>query len=328
MFYRCVNCGGNVVYDPEKKRMKCLSCGEYDCQETVPSTSPMICSNCGSSIPFSQYASASRCGACGTYVIRDDFVTYPYGADKVIPFQVSKRDAEEALKEEFGKKLFLPATFLSEKTLEQLRGVYVPFWLYDYDTDIHYSAVGTKVRSWTSGNTRYTETSYYQVGREIHIDYAGVPVDASIEMPDSVMDWMEPYKYKQMIQHDNKFLSGFDAEVYNFPPDQLQQRALRKVDEDSRQWIRKSASEYSSLTQENVNVNNRPAGNQFALLPVWIYDYRYRNENYRFFVNGQTKKCVGTAPLSLGKTVGLTSLLLGSLCAAFAGVILFLGVLF
>lgn len=328
MLYRCKNCGGNVVYDPAGKMMKCLSCGGNESQEMVPSTTPWTCTNCGSQIPFSQYASASRCKACGTYVIRDDFVAYPYGADKVIPFKVTKHEAEEALIAEFGKKLFLPSTFLSEKTLEQLRGMYVPFWLYDYDTDIAYTATGTKVRSWTTGNTQYTETSYYHVARDLHIDYAGVPVDASIDMPDQIMDWMEPYQYGDIEQHDNKFLSGFEAEIYNFPPDQLQPRALDKINVANREWLRKSTSEYSTLTQERMNMNNRPTGNQFALLPVWIYDYRYHGEYYRFFVNGQTKKCVGKAPLSLGKAIGLTSLLFASLCAAATGISLFLGVLF
>ena len=68
----------------------------------------------------------------------------------------------------------------SQKTLEALKGVYVPFWMYDYDSDVAYEAIGTKVRSWTSGDKRYTETSYFDVGRRLHVNYEGIPVDASI----------------------------------------------------------------------------------------------------------------------------------------------------
>ena len=113
----------------------------------------------------------------------------------ILPFKFSKRLAEEKLKEEFGKKLFLPADFLSTKTLEKLRGVYVPFWIYDFDSNVDYTAIGTKVRTWTSGDTRYTETSYFDVYRKLHIKYNGIPVDASVEMPDGIMDLMEPYGY-------------------------------------------------------------------------------------------------------------------------------------
>ena len=64
--------------------------------------------------------------------------------------------------------------------------------MYDYDSDVAYEAIGTKVRSWTSGDKRYTETSYFDVGRSLHVNYEGIPVDASIAMEDGIMDLMEP----------------------------------------------------------------------------------------------------------------------------------------
>ena len=147
MIYKCVNCGGNVVFDPQSGHMKCLSCGGSDCEQSIPSETPMICPSCGSQITYrNEYGSAGKCPACGTFLIRDDFVVYPYGPDMILPFKFSKRLAEEKLKEEFGKKLFLPADFLSTKTLEKLRGVYVPFWIYDFDSNVDYTAIGTKVR--------------------------------------------------------------------------------------------------------------------------------------------------------------------------------------
>ena len=144
MIYKCMNCGGNVVYDPQSGHMKCMSCGGSDCEQSIPSETPMICPACGTQITYrNEYGSAGKCPACGVPIIRDDFIVYPYGPDVILPFKVSKRDAEEKLKQEFGKKLFLPSDFLSTKTLERLRGVYVPFWLYDFDTNVDYKAVGT-----------------------------------------------------------------------------------------------------------------------------------------------------------------------------------------
>ena len=72
-------------------------------------------------------------------------------------------------------------------------GDYVPFWFYDYDTNCTFHGEGTKVRSWTTGNTQYTETSYYDIVRDMDIDFDNIPVDASMGMPDDVMDLMEPF---------------------------------------------------------------------------------------------------------------------------------------
>ena len=100
MIYKCVNCGGNVVFDPQSGHMKCLSCGGSDCEQSIPSETPMICPSCGSQITYrNEYGSAGKCPACGTFLIRDDFVVYPYGPDMILPFKFSKRLAEEKLKE-------------------------------------------------------------------------------------------------------------------------------------------------------------------------------------------------------------------------------------
>ena len=38
-----------------------------------------------------------------------------------------------------------------------MEGIYVPFWLYDYKACYDYTGEGVRVRTWTSGNTEYTE---------------------------------------------------------------------------------------------------------------------------------------------------------------------------
>ena len=194
-------------------------------------------------------------------------------------------------------------------------------------SNVDYQAVGTKVRTWTSGDKRYTETSYFDVARKIHVNYQGIPVDASIAMEDGIMDLMEPYDYAELIKHDNKFLSGFEAETYNMPPDQLASRAQEKADKANRGWIREYTSGYDTLTSERFTSNNRQTGTKFALMPVWVYEYRFQNQNYKFYVNGQTGKCIGTPPRSIGKAVGLTALVMASVFIGLDGLSLLLGVL-
>ena len=293
----------------------------------MESPQPVICINCGSQIPYTEFQSAGRCPSCGTYLLRDDKISYPYGADVILSFQITRHEAEDKLKQEFGKKLFLPGSFLSQKTLENMKGMYVPFWMYDYNSDIDYQAIGTKVKTWTSGDRKYTETSYYDVARKLHVDYENIPVDASIVMEDGIMDLMEPYDYGELVGHDNKYLSGFEAETYNMPPDQLEPRARAKADKANRGWVDRNTSGYSTLTSERMSSNNKLMGNRFALMPVWVYEYRFQGQNYKFYVNGQTGKCVGTPPRSIGRAAGLTALLFAGALLVLDGLSLLLGVL-
>ncbi len=308
LVFKCKNCRGQVTYNPDKGSMVCENCDSVESQDIITSETPSICPGCGTSVEPGEYTSATRCPSCGTYLILDDKVRYPYGANVVIPFKLSKDKAADILVERFKKSLFLPNDFLSRKTLEKLAGAYVPFWLYDFDTDVDYSATGTKVKSWTTGNRRYTETSYYNIHRRLNIDYKGIPVDASKAMDDEVMDLMEPYDYKLLNEYDDKFLSGFYSEVYNFTPDELTPRAEKKANKSSDAWIRSEVSGYNTLTNIRKNVANKRTGNEYALLPVWKYVYRYNNKNYAFYVNGQTGKTYGSLPICKWKLITYSSM--------------------
>ena len=300
MIFKCKNCGGNVVYSPERKKMFCPFCESEDSEErqdgvietsgdenSIASEASQaagadqpegklsaaegealkkvnkVCPNCGGEIPMTASTSATQCPYCDNYVIVDDQIAGSYTPHMLIPFRMGKEGCKKLIRDKFEKCIFAPTDFLSEVRLNGIHGDYVPFWFYDYDTNCTFHGEGTKVRSWTTGNTQYTETSYYDIVRDMDINFDNIPVDASIGMPDDVM------------LHDS--YSGYSS--------------VRKLGENI------------SVTGSEVN---------YGLLPVWKYDYTYKGKEYPFYVNGQTGKLVGTAPISKAKvwayagTLGVT----------------------
>lgn len=320
MQFKCVNCGGNVVYDPKSGSMLCMSCNSVNTEEIVKQDDCYACPSCGAKLTVNDFTSATKCEYCGSYNIIDEKITYPYGPDLVLPFRFTKEQATELLRKEFKDKLFCPSDFLSQRTLENLVGEYVPFWLYSYDTHAVWDGIGTKVRTWRSGNTEYTETSKFQVYREMNIDFKQLPVDASIKMPDTIMDIMEPYEYKDLEAFQPKYLSGFQGETYNQTPDQLEPRARAKADKDADSLLRSSMTGYNSLTPTRRDIQHRPSSREFAMMPVWKYVYRYHNKDFEYYINGQTGKVYGKLPKSVGK-------ILFSGGTLFAGILLLLKVL-
>lgn len=304
MIFKCQNCGGNVVYSPERHKMFCPYCESEESQEVKTSDGGeiQICPDCGGEIPLKEHTSATQCPYCNNFLILDERMAGEYLPKVVIPFQLGKDTCKNSLREKFRKNVFIPTDFLSEARLDSLEGDYVPFWLYDYDINVDYQAEGTKVRSWTSGNMSYTETSYYDVRRNLDIAFQDIPVDASVQMPDDVMDLMEPYDYKQMIPFDPKYLSGFRAERYNMSAVQAENRAKHKMTEDTNVLVKAQVSGYSSVRTQRNDVRIQNAKQTFGLLPVWRYLYRYAGREYPFYVNGQTGKIVGIPPVS-GKKV-------------------------
>ncbi len=318
MIYKCRNCGGNAVYSPEKHGMYCPYCdSEGSAERSDESLGELtVCPNCGGEVKVGPHTAASRCPSCDCYLIFNERVEGAYAPRMILPFQLGKEACKLSLRDRFRTFRFAPTGFLSEAKLNAMEGVYVPFWFYDYDTHLEFSGEGTKVRSWNSGDTAYTETSLYDVHRSMDIRFEKIPVDASEQMPDDVMDLVEPYRYEQLQAFDPQFLSGFLAEKYNMPAQDLESRAKQKRDEDAEKLLADTyAGSYLSVKTQQKDLQVRDSQVCYGLLPVWRYQYRYGGKDYPFYVNGQTGKIVGIPPVSTKKVWAYTGTLWACLTA-------------
>ncbi|MBR1930568.1 MAG: hypothetical protein IJ833_03700 [Lachnospiraceae bacterium] len=320
MVFKCKNCGGNTIYSPERHAMYCPYCDSQESQtrEDASSAAMNICPNCGGSFEVPQHTSAMQCPYCDNYLIFNERVEGTYEPKLMIPFQMGKEVCKQAIRDKFKRFLFAPTDFLSEVKLNEMQGVYVPFWFYDYDLNCDFLAEGCKVRSWTSGNVQYTERSFYEIQRNLEIDFRKIPVDASIQMPDDVMDLMEPFGYDQLERFKPEYMSGFYAEKYNMTADLVESRAKQKMHDDAQVMLRDTYSGYSSVRELHNQMQVRHSAISYGLLPVWRYLYNYKDTIYPFYVNGQTGKIVGTAPLSKAKVLVYAGTLWASLTVLLA----------
>lgn len=316
MIYKCVNCGANAIFSPEHGTMFCESCDSINSEKKMPGGGMVSCVNCGAEIEPKQYQSAYKCEYCDTYMIFDERVEGEYEPHLIMPFKISKKQAIENIKKEFGKKLFLPSGFLKEASLKTMEGIYVPFFMYDFFCQYDYEGTGKKVRVWRVGNTEYTETSTYKIERSMDIDFTKIPVDASILMDDETMDLLEPYDYAALEKFQTKYMSGFFGEMKNMEPESVESRARIKAKRDAKELMNQTISGYSAIVpqREDVNLNNTKT--EYALLPVWAYTYRYKGKDYHFKLNGQTGKMIGKIPISIEKALGYSSTLFIGLSAA------------
>ena len=307
--------------------MYCPHCEGTDSEEKIAGTGTSNCPNCGAPLEVTEDMAACKCPNCGSYLIFEERVEGEYLPHLILPFKIGKEQAADALKKEFNKRVFTPTGFLSQAGIESMEGTYVPFFMYDYDGEATYRAKGTKLRTWRSGDTEYTETSFYSVERDLDIDFDRIPVDASKGMADDIMDLMEPYDYKALQNFEEKYMSGFYAEKYGESSETLEARARKKAEQAAHILLHDSVAGYTTLTQvsENMAIHNK--NTQYVLLPVWVYVFRYRGEEYQFHVNGQTGKIIGITPVSRGKVFGYSATvfaicsIFGALLSIIAGVV-------
>lgn len=291
------------MYSPEKKKMYCPHCESMDSEEKIEDSSLVQCVNCGAPLQITEFTSACRCEHCGTYLIFNERVENAFEPRLILPFGLGKEMAAAAMEKEFSRRLFAPADFLSAKSLEKMEGIYVPFWLYDYAADYDFAGEGTRVRTWRSGDTEYTETSYFEVIRQMDVDFDRIPVDASIAMDDRLMDLMEPYDYRALADFVPQYMSGFFGEVYNQEAEELDGRAQAKARQASEELLQSSLMEYTTVRPYRKNLKLNREDFCYALMPVWQYVYRYKDQSYLYHVNGQTGKVIGVTPVSRGKVM-------------------------
>ena len=221
-----------------------------------------------------------------------------YKPDLALPFVIDRKEAIEIIRKNFAKKMFIPKDFCSTSSLESLQGRYVPFWMYDMETHVHFEGEGRKIRTWTEGDYDCTETSIYRLVRDFNVNYDKIPVDASKNMPDEKMDLVEPYKYTALGKFRSKYLSGFQAEIYDENKEELLPRAQKKAKKYTEGYLDEYNNSYSSVKPAIKKVDSKEMNSYYTFLPVWRYVYRYQGTNYEFFVNGQTGKAIGTPPTS------------------------------
>lgn len=301
MFFRCKNCGGNVIYSPERHKMFCPYCESEQSGERAEGDRDgelTVCPNCGGEVKVEAHTSATRCAYCDSYLIFNERVEGQYAPRMIIPFQLGKETCKNSIREKFKKCLFAPVDFLSEVRLNSMEGIYVPYWFFNYDVNCIFQGEGTKLRSWRSGDMEHIETSYYAVNRDMDIHFRNIPVDASEAMPDDVMELVAPFNYSQLEPFKAEYMSGFYSEKYNMLPGVVEGRAKKLVDEDAGKLIKESYAGYHSVRTIRQDIRAGNAAASYGLLPVWKYIYHYQDKEYPFYVNGQTGKIVGTAPIA------------------------------
>lgn len=324
--YTCPCCGGAIAFDISSQKMKCPFCdtefeidslknyddclkqdGQDEMNWQVPSEQwgqdeasnmrAYICNTCGGEIIGDANSAAADCPYCGNHVVMKNQFSGDLRPDCVIPFKLDKEAAKNSLKKHLCGKRLLPKVFKSENHIDEIQGIYVPFWLFEADANAHIRYKATKVRHWSDSNYNYTETSFYTLERGGNIAFDNIPVDGSSKMADDLMESIEPFDTKQAVDFKTAYLAGYLADKYDVTAEQSINRANDRVKRSTEDVFKSTTSGYTSVTPEATSIRLQNGKAKYALFPVWILRTSWKNKKYIFAMNGQTGKFVGDLPL-------------------------------
>ncbi len=328
--YQCPNCGGPLRFDPELQKLKCDYCEsvftaaevesffsekeemaacavgfEEGAGEWTPAEAANMrvysCPACGAQLLAEQTSAVSQCPYCGNNHVAAHQFAGSKKPEYVIPFEINKQQAVDALNAFYKGKPFLPAPFRDQNHIEEVKGVYVPFWLYDgtMDTDIVYR--GERIRQFQSGNDMVTETSHYQIVRKGTVEFQRVPADASSKMPDEYMDAIEPFDYSRLKPFTSVYMAGYMADIYDIDSDANRKRTDERMANSAAQVMRNTVHGYTNVVPVRQYIHRIRGTAVYAFLPVWLLSTNYEGQTYLFAVNGQTGKLIGDLPTDAGR---------------------------
>ena len=330
--HKCPSCGASLKFDAASQMVKCPYC---DCEFSVEAMmanegdltidvndlaadggmewseaelygmTEYQCESCGGAIYSEATTSATLCPYCGNAVILKGRLSGTLKPDKVIPFQKTKEQAVDGLKDFFGGKRFVPKAFLKDNKIEEIKGLYVPFWVYDAELDAYVEYQGVDERTWTVGDTEYTERKYYHVVRAGDIAFDHVPADGSSKMPDDLMESIEPFDYNKAVDFTTGYLSGYVADKYDVDQDQVRPRVRKRMEEGSSDQFRTTVH-YDEVYNKSSTISAKKSEVNYVLYPVWLMNTDWDGKKFTFAMNGQTGKMVGNLPADMIKLVSAT----------------------
>ncbi len=271
------------------------------------------CDNCGADVDVPEGGKSLRCPFCdSTYVVELSKEKQRRGSPEfVIGFAITREKALELYFEWLGKNSWFRPSDLTQRAMtDKQQGVYIPFWHFTMGSASRWEAM---IGEYWYRTERYTttdskgnrvtrtrqvrETEWWPLSGEHRKYYSGYMVSASKGLPHAEALKIQPFQLSQLMRYRPDYLAGWLVEEYSV--DKETALAITQNEFKRREYLHVQ-SFLPGDTHRNLSVSTKfeLGGTDLVLLPVHVLSYRYRDQVFRFLVNGQTGKIYGEKPWS------------------------------
>lgn len=310
--YKCPSCGGVVEYDAKSKSFVCRSCGTalpesaFQSETDTASSDGVLyaCPTCGAQLMTDSTTAATECYYCHSAVVLSGRLSDNLRPHIMIPFKIDKNAAFEKYRAWIKGKKYLPRDFFYEGQIENIQGVYYPFWVADYRGVGSFAGEGRIVTTTTTPREIIKKTDVYRVVREGSLQFNSVMRSALKKADRKLADGIHPYNLSALQTFSMPYMSGYMAEARDVEDEDIAPDVEREVKSYSQQLLTRGAR-YTTLSG-TTNTRLTAKRYRYALFPAWVMTYRQTGGKLCYFaMNGQTGKICGRLPTSRGKLWGL-----------------------
>ncbi len=283
-------------------------------------TTRLECQSCGAALAIGGDVRTAICPYCASPSV----VERPPTHDRPSPgfaigFRTTKERARAAVRHWLRSQGFFRQSGLGDAAIEDVRGVYLPAYLYTalartgYSAEIaeHYQEEEEYEETDSNGNTvKRTRTVTRTEWRSLEGQHASwvmdVLVTASRGVHNADLEWLEPYDLRELRRYEPALVSGWIAEEPSRAPSECfelaRNEALQKIGRELAAFM--PGDGHRGLRFDSV-LENESA--DLVLVPVWSMVARPdpKKPPIRLLVNGQTERVHGHAPIAWLKVIAV-----------------------
>lgn len=261
------------------------------------------CPDCGANITSDFDTAVTFCSYCGNSVSLEGRLTRLKRPNRIIPFKKTFSEAIKKYSRHIKSSLFAPRWLTMDTTIDNFRGMYMPYWTYDYKLKSEIKIPARQSRR--HGN--YTYVDNYVFNSSYECDYEGLSYDASTGFSDRLSNAIAPFNIDEAEHFSEAYMAGFYADAGDVDQEAYYGSAMKLINSDINRCAL-DRKELKIMTVDNKNVKHtaieEEASETLSYFPVWFLANRYSNDKVSYaIVNGQTGEVAADIPISYPKFI-------------------------
>lgn len=330
---KCPNCTAQLAFEVSDQKIKCDYCGSSfepaelrailnvaSEKENVEATNTQVeevkeeieatsynCDNCGATLLVYDDTAVTFCNYCGSSNVIKSRLIKQTKPDFIIPFEITKEKCIELYKNKIKKNIFAPRHMLEDVVVNNFRGIYMPYEIYNYEANPRLSCSGRKYYK-TVGNYDYYHI--YTITGDLDGHINGLSYDLVSRFHDKYSEAIGPYDYSKRKEFNPAYISGFYADSVDISGNLYGQEAEDNAENIASSILRKDkrfAQHGCSSPKADMWLSDR----KVAMYPVYFLGMRDKaNKNiYYAVVNGQTGKVAIDIPIDYSRYIVVSLIL-------------------
>lgn len=259
------------------------------------------CSHCGAEVITARSTIATTCAFCGRAISMTNKLVGDFKPDSVIPFLIDEEKAKEIYKDYCKQAVLSPKEFKEKSQIDKMKGIFVPVWLHSFQIDANACLNCENVTSSRRGDDKIVAHHMFRVEMKTSGAFESIPADGLKKLDNNLMNALEPYDYSKLSDFNPAYMAGFYAEEYDEDKDKTIVYAKERANSAMKKNIVDNAGTYAVKVIDTYNESCSGEKSKYTMIPVWLMNVTYKNEDYQLAINGETGKIAGKLPVSKKK---------------------------